>query len=76
MKSDNPTMSAPAEVFYVYCCTSCGHRGEVHFADDSHDGEVMVCASCDCPVRIEWDSDATVKGFGATISRAERAKTR
>ena len=24
MKSDNPTMSAPAEVLYVYCCTwSC-----------------------------------------------------
>ena len=53
MKSDNPTISAPAEVLYVYRCTSCGHRGEVHFADDSHDGEVMVCASCDCPVRIE-----------------------
>jgi len=59
MKSDNPTMSAPAEVLYVYCCTSCGHRCEVHFADDSHDGEVTVCASCDCPVRIEWDGGVT-----------------
>jgi hypothetical protein len=29
MKSDNPTMSAPAEVLYVYRCASCGHARQL-----------------------------------------------
>jgi hypothetical protein len=48
----------PVEVLYVYRC-SCGHRGELHFADDSHDGELGVCSACGDPVRIEWDGGVT-----------------
>lgn len=46
------------EVLYVYRCT-CGHRGELHFSDDSHDGEATVCEACNAPVLIEWDGGVT-----------------
>jgi predicted nucleic acid-binding Zn ribbon protein len=56
MKTDN---HAPVEVLYVYRCITCGHRAEVHFADDSHDGEATVCAACGASVRTEWDGGVT-----------------
>ena len=42
-------------VLYVYRCTACGHAGEVHLADDAHDGEPAHCDSCGAPVTLEWD---------------------
>jgi len=32
-------MNDLVEVLYVYRCTACGHRAELHLPDDSHDGE-------------------------------------
>jgi predicted nucleic acid-binding Zn ribbon protein len=52
-------MDDPVEVFYVYRCTACGHRAELHLPDDSHDGGATVCAACSAPVRIEWDGGVT-----------------
>ena len=42
-------------VLYVYRCTACGHAGEAHLDDDSHDGEQAHCDSCGTPVALEWD---------------------
>ena len=64
MESDNHKKGAPPEVLYVYRCAACGHRAEVHFSDDSHDGEVMDCASCSAPVRIEWDGGVRLEVEG------------
>ena len=42
-------------VLYVYRCQACGHRGDIHLADDSHDGEGDACAFCHANVVLEWD---------------------
>jgi predicted nucleic acid-binding Zn ribbon protein len=52
-------MNDLVEVLYVYRCTACGHRAELHLPDDSHDGEATVCAACGASVRIEWDGGVT-----------------
>lgn len=39
----------------TYRCTSCGHRGQVHLDDDSHQGEARKCESCGDEVTREWD---------------------
>ena len=46
----------PVEVPYVYRCTACGHRPELHLSDDSHDGEDTVCAACGAGVTFENSS--------------------
>ena len=48
-------MTTDGRVLYVYRCTACGHAGEVHLADDAHDGELAHCDSCGAPVTLEWD---------------------
>ncbi|MBR8186572.1 hypothetical protein C6Q14_27110 [Burkholderia ambifaria] len=47
-------------VLYVYRCPACGHRGEVHHPDDSHDGAAATCAQCYGPVTLEWDGGVTL----------------
>ena len=42
-------------VLYVYRCVACGHRGDRHFPDDSHDGEAATCDACGDSVMLEWD---------------------
>ncbi|MEX3960107.1 hypothetical protein AB4Y31_29325 [Trinickia sp. EG282A] len=42
-------------VLYVYRCASCGHRGDRHLPDDSHDGEASTCDECGNGVTLEWD---------------------
>lgn len=44
-----------SSVLYVYRCASCGHRGDRHFPDDSHDGEASTCDACGDNVTLEWD---------------------
>lgn len=60
------------QVLYVYRCTACGHRGEAHFDDDSHDGKVAVCTFCDAPGQLEWDGgvtfDSAQSGSAATFA--------
>ncbi len=50
---------APDEVLYTYHCAACGHRAELRFPDDSHDGEPALCTACSAPVWIEWDGGVT-----------------
>ncbi|AVA37998.1 putative nucleic acid-binding Zn ribbon protein [Cupriavidus metallidurans] len=52
-------MEVEGQVLYVYRCPTCGHRGEVHFADDSHDAASHTCASCGGQVSLEWDGGVT-----------------
>jgi predicted nucleic acid-binding Zn ribbon protein len=59
-------MESGPNVLYVYRCAACGHRGEVHLAGDSQDGESTKCESCSARVTIEWDGGVTfVKSSGA-----------
>lgn len=60
MKSEaKQSKHLPAGVLYVYRCVTCGHCDQLHFADDSHDGETTTCAACGGPVQIEWDGGVT-----------------
>jgi hypothetical protein len=45
------------QVRYGYLCRSCGNVGETFFADASHDGEAMTCATCGGPVTLARDYD-------------------
>ncbi|RQR65648.1 zinc ribbon domain-containing protein [Burkholderia sp. Bp9125] len=56
-------------VLYVYRCPTCGHAGEVHLDDDSHEGEHAHCDSCGAPVALEWDG-------GVQLSCGNAAKRR
>jgi hypothetical protein len=61
MRSESkPSKSPTVGVLYVYRCI-CGHHGELHFADDSHDGKTTTCTVCGAPVQIEWDGGVTFK---------------
>ncbi|RQU83912.1 zinc ribbon domain-containing protein [Burkholderia cenocepacia] len=48
-------MTDDSGVLYVYRCPECGHRGEQHHADDSHDGAASTCSACGAAVTLEWD---------------------
>jgi predicted nucleic acid-binding Zn ribbon protein len=58
-------------VLYVYRCPACGHAGEVHLDDDSHEGERVHCDSCGAPVALEWDGGVKL-GYGNTAKRRGR----
>jgi DNA-binding XRE family transcriptional regulator/DNA-directed RNA polymerase subunit RPC12/RpoP len=51
-------------VLYVYRCSACGHRGQVHHPDDSHDGTAATCEACDAPVALKWDGGVTFEVAG------------
>ncbi|MBW5284189.1 helix-turn-helix domain-containing protein [Burkholderia gladioli] len=51
-------------VLYVYRCRACGHRGQVHHADDSYDGAAATCEACYEPVALEWDGGVTFEVAG------------
>jgi len=53
-------MKSDAKVLYVYHCETCGHHGEVHLADDSHEDEESTCDACSGPVLLEWDGGVTL----------------
>lgn len=36
-------------------CPACGHRGEVHHEDDTHEGDAAVYSDCGALVTLEWD---------------------
>ncbi|HBX74438.1 MAG: hypothetical protein CME44_03535 [Haliea sp.] len=55
-KSDDKDQS----VLYVYRCPACGHRGEVHHEDDTHEGDAGVCSDCGALVTLEWDGGVQV----------------
>jgi len=48
-------------VLYVYRCSSCGSRGQVHLPGDGHDGELATCDSCEHQVELEWDGGVTLE---------------
>lgn len=52
-------MEAAPKVLYVYRCSACGHRGEIHLDGDAHDGKAGSCASCNAAVVLEWDGGVT-----------------
>lgn len=52
-------MAKAGKVLYVYKCMECGHRGEEHFDDDLHDGEMVKCPVCGASVLLEWDGGVT-----------------
>lgn len=54
-------MARTDRVLYTYKCAECGHRGEQRRADDSHDGEATMCASCGAAVTLEWDGGVTLE---------------
>lgn len=53
-------MNTASQVLYVYHCSACGHRGNVHLPGDTHDGEAAQCKSCGGPVVLEWDGGVTL----------------
>ncbi|GAA0839802.1 DNA-directed RNA polymerase subunit RPC12/RpoP [Cupriavidus metallidurans] len=50
----------PDQVLYVYRCSACDHRGQVHFDDDTHDGDAGHCSTCHATVTLEWDGGVTL----------------
>lgn len=62
-------MTTDGRVLYVYRGTACGHAGEVHLADDAHDGERAHCDSCGVPVTLESDGGVRpVPNFSTTLA--------
>ncbi|MGF6853944.1 DNA-directed RNA polymerase subunit RPC12/RpoP [Paraburkholderia sp. CI3] len=59
MDGRNAAPGAEGLVLYVYRCAACGYRGQLYFADDSHEGEAVICASCDGAASLEWDGGVT-----------------
>ena len=62
-------MTTDGLVLYVYRCNACGHAGEVHLDDDSHDGESVHCDSCGAPVTLEWDGGVQLR-YGNTVEHS------
>jgi len=62
-------MTTDERVLYVYRCTACGHAGELHLDDDSHEGEQAHCDSCGAPVTLEWDGGVQLT-YGKTVERS------
>jgi len=52
-------MKTESQVLYVYRCSACGHRGDVHLPDDTHEGEPASCTACGASVVLEWDGGVT-----------------
>ncbi|MBN3780488.1 hypothetical protein G3O06_23525 [Burkholderia sp. Ac-20345] len=63
-------MNPDSNVLYVYCCAACNHRGELHLAGDSHNGEARTCTICGGRVTLEWDGGAT---FETSLARTEES---
>ena len=61
-------MNPSDRVLYTYHC-ECGHRGQVHYEDDSYAGAVDRCEFCDGVVRLEWDGGVTMAPNHAPGSR-------
>lgn len=75
-----------ATVLYVYHCTACAHRGQLHLGETAPE-VTTACSMCGAEVLAEWDGGVTLagdqpeqrkreQGFGLVYEKWEAASGR